>query len=158
MCDEQKLYSDDYITIGQLNKLKGVNMKTLQQISEEYPTLNTNGFGYYCSYSNKYISSDDITKYPKEFKAIRHFLNNNVAHIKTVSTNGGSSYGLKHIVEGNIHHYISNGMFIAASLACGYKMKYKDSYGPNAFFAMSQKDWNRLQETKGKSGPRLDKH
>ena len=64
----------------------------------------------------------------------------------------------RHIVEGNIHHYISNGMFIAASLACGYKMKYKDSYGPNAFFAMSQKDWNRLQETKGKSGPRLDKH
>ena len=27
MCDEQKLYSDDYITIGQLNKLKKGNMK-----------------------------------------------------------------------------------------------------------------------------------
>ena len=27
MCDEQKLYSDDYITIGQLNKLKGKKMK-----------------------------------------------------------------------------------------------------------------------------------
>ena len=25
MCDEQKLYSDDYITIGQLNKIKGVS-------------------------------------------------------------------------------------------------------------------------------------
>ena len=34
MCDEQKLYSDDYITIGQLNKLKGGNMSKNDPIQE----------------------------------------------------------------------------------------------------------------------------
>ena len=47
-------------------------MKTLEQIKKEYPTLSTNGFGYYSYREGErvYISSGDITKRPKEFKAI----------------------------------------------------------------------------------------
>jgi len=56
-----------------------------------------------------------------------------------------------------IHHYISNGMFIAAALGCGYKMKYESHYGPNAFFAMSKKDWKKFWNIRGEGGPRLDR-
>ena len=128
-------------------------MKTLEQIREEYPTLSTNGFGYY-DYKGEYVATGDITKRPKEFKAICDFLKENVTHVKTPT--GPSSYGWKHIVEGNINHYIANGMLIAAALACGYKMKYKKDYGPNAFFGMSVKDARRLQETRSGGGPPLD--
>ena len=128
-------------------------MKTLEQIKKEYPTLSTNGLGYY-SYRGEYISSGDITKRPKEFEAICDFLNENVTPIKTPT--GPGSYGWKHIVEGNINHYIANGMFIAAALACGYKMKYNKNFGPNAIFGMSRKDAQRLQKTRSGGGPPLD--
>jgi hypothetical protein len=130
-------------------------MKTLKEINIEYPTLNTNGWGYVCEYTNKYITSDDITKRPKEFNAICNFLDKNIKHIKSINYNS-TSYGYKHILEDNINHYVTNGLFIAAALACGYKMKYKLDYGPNAFFAMSQKDWSKLHKTRGDSGPPLD--
>jgi|TARA_E500000331_G_scaffold300872_1_gene302008 hypothetical protein len=134
-------------------------MKTLEQIKKEYPTLSTNGFGYYSYREGErvYISSGDITKRPKEFKAICDFLKENITHIKTITEEHNSnSYGWKHIVESNINHYISNGMLIAAALACGYKMKYKKEYGPNALFGMSEKDYNRFSKTISGGGPPLD--
>ena len=133
---------------------KGDNMKTLEQVKKEHPTLTTNGWIYYSKIDNKKIGTGDISKRPKEFEAICNFLNENIKHTKTFSKNGSSSYGLKHVVEDIIHHYVSNGMFIAAALSCGYKMKYYD--GPNCYFAMSEKDWNKFYETRGQSGPRLD--
>tara|TARA_R110002167_G_scaffold145982_1_gene337175 strand:+ start:111 stop:521 length:411 start_codon:yes stop_codon:yes gene_type:complete len=132
-------------------------MKTLEEIKKEYPTLTSNGWTYFSRTDNKKIASGDISKHPEEFKAICDFLNENIGHTKTVNTEGSSSYGLKHVVEDMIHHYISNGMFIAAALGCGYKMKYKSHYGPNAFFAMSQKDWKKFWNIRGQGGPRLDR-
>ena len=35
-------------------------MKTLKEINIEYPTLNTNGWGYVCEYTNKYITSKNV--------------------------------------------------------------------------------------------------
>jgi len=134
-------------------------MKTLKQIKKEYPTLTSNGWAYWAfdRIDDGEIASGDISKHPEEFKAICDFLNKNIGHTKTVNTKGNSSYGLKHIVEDMIHHYISNGMFMAAALACGYKMKYKSDDGPNAYFAMSQKDWKKFWNIRGQSGPRLDR-
>ncbi len=129
-------------------------MKTLEEIKKEHPTLTANGWTYYSR--GEKVSSGDILNRPKEFKAICDFLNENIGHRKTINYNG-SSYGLKHTVERAIGHYISNGMFIAASLACNYKMKHYS--GPNAFFAMSQKDLNRYQypnKPLTDGGPNLD--
>ena len=53
-----------------------------------------------------------------------------------------SSYGIKHIIEGELHTYISNGCFIAAviSLCIPYE-KIPDS--PNIFVAISYKELKR---------------
>ena len=88
-------------------------MKTLGEIKKEYPDLTTNGWIYY-KRNNEEISGGDITARPKEFEAICDFLNENINHIKTINTHAGSYY-YKHVVEDAINHYISNGMFIAAT-------------------------------------------
>ena len=132
-------------------------MKQLrEQIKKEYPDLTCNGWTYYSRIDRKEIGSGNILNRPKEFKAICDWLNTYIGRRKTINTDS-SSYGLKHTVERAIGHYVCNGMFIAAALACGYKMKYWD--GPNCYFAMSQKDLNKFQYpnpplTSG--GPALD--
>lgn len=45
-----------------------------------------------------------------------------------------SSYGMKHIAEKEIG-YITNGVFIAAMIACGYSVK---RIGPNACFDVAE--------------------
>ena len=133
------------------------SMKTLQEIKKEYPQLTTNGWTYYSRIDRKEIGSGDILNRPKEFQAICDFLTDNIGHRKTMNYNG-SSYGLKHTIERAIGHYIANGMFIAAALACDYKMKRY--HGPNAFFAMSQKDLNKYQypnKPLTSGGPALDR-
>ena len=48
-----------------------------------------------------------------------------------------SSYGLKHIAENDIG-YITNGVFIAAAIHCGFE--FKTEFGsPNVCFNMSEK-------------------
>jgi len=132
-------------------------MKTLEEIKKEYPTLTSNGWTYFSKIDNREISSGDISKHPEEFKAICDFLNENIGHIKTIYI-GRTSYSYKHTVENYIHHYISNGMFIAAALACGYKMERCGINSPNSFFAMSKKDWNTFKYhwKYSFSGPELD--
>ena len=131
-------------------------MKTLLEIKKEYPTLTQNGWEYTSKRTGEKIGEGDIAKRPKEFKAICDFLNANIAHTKTFPKNI-SSYGYKHIVEDNIHHYVCNGMFIAAALACGYKMKYHSYMGPNCEFAMSWRSWKPFTKTRDGSGPCLDR-
>ena len=129
-------------------------MQTLKEIKKEHPNLTCNGWTYY--YRGEKIASGDILNRPKEFKAICEWLNTYIGHRKTVNTNS-NSYGLKHMVERAIGHYVCNGMFIAAALACGYKMKYWN--GPNCCFAMSQKDLSKFQypnEPLTRGGPPLD--
>jgi len=129
-------------------------MKTLEEIKKEHPTLTQNGWTYYSR--GEKVGSGDILNRPKEFQAVCDFLNENIGQRKTVNF-AGSSYGLKHTVERAIGHYVANGMFIASALACGFKMKRWD--GPNAFFAMSQKDLNKYQypnKPLTQGGPTLD--
>tara|TARA_R100001443_G_scaffold74005_1_gene81845 strand:+ start:363 stop:743 length:381 start_codon:yes stop_codon:yes gene_type:complete len=123
-------------------------MKTLEEIKKEYPNLRTNGFKY-----NDY-DGGDLLKRPKEFEAVCKWLNDNIGKRKTID-DGISSYGLKHIVEDAIHHYVCNGILIASALACGYKMKHYR--GPNCFFNMSYKDLKNFDRNEGYSGPPLDR-
>ena len=128
-------------------------MKTLQEIKKEHPQLTANGWTYYSRIDRKEIGSGDILNYPKEFQAICDFLDKNIKPTQTINTDG-SSYHYKHVVESYIDRYISNGMFIAAALACGFKMKYWS--GPNCCFATSKKSWKPFEQKYSGSGPRLD--
>ena len=128
-------------------------MKTLQEIKKEHPQLTANGWTYYSRIDRKEIGSGDILNHPKEFQAVCDFLDKNIKPTQTINTDG-SSYHYKHVVESYIDHYISNGLFIAAALACGFKMKYWS--GPNCCFATSKKSWKPFEQKYSGSGPRLD--
>jgi hypothetical protein len=65
----------------------------------------------------------------------------NIAPIRTPNT---GSYGLKHVAEDLLGEYISNGELITAALMAGYPMRH--DRGPNADFAMSSRDVNRLRK------------
>jgi hypothetical protein len=132
----------------------GVKILTIEQLHKLYPKLTPGGFNYKSNGKWVYDLDDDrIIKRPIEYKTVAEFLTNNIAKIKTINKSG-STYHFKHVVEDNIHHYVANGILIAAALACDYKMKYYS--GPNALFAWSEKDWNRFQNVRGNSGPPLD--
>ena len=62
---------------------------------------------------------------------------------KSISTYG-SSYGLKHAVEDEIGHTY-NGVFIAAALAEGFRMKPVGD-GPNARFDVARSAWRPAEE------------
>ena len=134
----------------------GVKILTVEQLHKLYPKLTPAGFNYKSRTDGKWVYDLDderIVNRPIEYKTIAEFLTNNISKIKTIDTSG-SSYGYKHVVEDSIHHYVANGMLIAAALACDYKMKYYN--GPNAFFAWSKKDWRKFENNRGNSGPPLD--
>ena len=134
----------------------GVKILTVEQLHKLYPKLTPAGFNYKSRTDGKWVYDLDderIVNRPIEYKTIAEFLTNNISKIKTIDTSG-SSYGYKHVVEDSIHHYVANGMLIAAALACDYKMKYYNV--PNAFFAWSKKDWRKFENNRGDSGPPLD--
>jgi hypothetical protein len=54
---------------------------------------------------------------------------------KNLNRRAGTSYGLKHEAEKEVG-YMHNGMFIAAAIACGFKVE-RDDNGPNAFMNIS---------------------
>jgi hypothetical protein len=122
---------------------------TLNEVIIKYPNLNANGF--------KYVGGpqeDDLHKYPLSFDAIYKWLDN-IKKIKKLNEKIGS-YGLKHVCEHSIKHYISNGVFIAAAIAKGFDFK-RYSNGPNCIFNMSNKSISLYVDHKGGSGPCLDK-
>jgi hypothetical protein len=124
---------------------------TLEQVNKMYPELTPNGFDN--------DIKNNLFQYKKSFDAICDWLENNISKTKNINTKTGS-YGLKHTCEYAIHHYIPNGIFIAAAIACGYKHKINCGFGSiNACFNMSMKDINKFRypEYKGYGGPCLDK-
>lgn len=54
---------------------------------------------------------------------------------KNVNLRAGTSYGLKHEAEKGVG-YVQNGMFIAAAIACGFKVK-REGFTPNASMNIS---------------------
>jgi hypothetical protein len=61
---------------------------------------------------------------------------------KTINPNH-SSYGLKHLAEKSVG-YITNGLFIAAAIHCGFKFKIRPG-SPNAAFNMSEKSLRKKE-------------
>jgi|TARA_R100001480_G_scaffold152804_1_gene155264 hypothetical protein len=162
----KKLQEDIYGRTGKASHVSlesGKKILTIEQLHKIWPELTPAGFNYKdrsgkLVYSkNKKVFGDTITDRPREYYAVANFLDKNISKRKTIYK-GCSSYHYKHIVENSIHHYVANGMLIAAAIACGYKMHYNNFCGPNAFFAWSIKDWDPFEyhNNRGHSGPPLD--
>ncbi len=56
-----------------------------------------------------------------------------------------SSYFIKHITERRIGGHLSNGVFIAAAIHCGFSFKPSGHY-PNLFFNMNKNDLQKKYE------------
>lgn len=63
-----------------------------------------------------------------------------------------TSYGMKHIAEREIG-YVTNGTFIAAMLACGYRMERKPHYNPH--FAIAELSARAAERAPRPLGSRL---
>jgi hypothetical protein len=57
----------------------------------------------------------------------------------------GTSYGLKHVAEEEIC-YMPNGIFIAAAIAEGFRVKRVSYASPNAQFNISATAWQRKND------------
>ena len=81
-----------------------------------------------CSYMSPICESEDGTKYDTHYKGKTRWIN---------------SYALKHVVEHDMHSYISNGAIIAAALLLD--VSWKDKYGPNIMLRVKvQKNANTV--------------
>ncbi|MCX4390012.1 hypothetical protein OG777_24210 [Micromonospora peucetia] len=118
------------------------------EVIDQYPALNGNGFGY----DYGYLHRDERRRRLEEHR--QHLISREeiveqvhdwlVANIAPIKTPNMGSYGLKHLAEDLLGYYITNGELITAALMAGYPMRRED--GPNALFAMSSRDVDRLHK------------
>lgn len=77
-----------------------------------------------------------------DFLIASNWIMHNLIPIKSMSKSN-NSYGLKHLMERDIGRYVTNGMFICAMLACGYRGKMND--GKNLNFNVRDASVNRIK-------------
>jgi len=109
------------------------NLYKLKNILKRYKDLGRPGFN-----TEDYPLDSCFVTESYEFAVCNRWLSTK-QKIKTIN-NKISSYGLKQKVEKRYGEYVSNGVFIAAALYNGFKIKKS---GPNAFFNISHKNMNR---------------
>jgi len=117
-------------------------MKTrtkIQRAIKELPMLTDFGLGVPGSIKNRKKSfkqeQQRLLSSHERFEATCEWLQ---GVDKTLAINTKyTSYFLKHIVEQRIGGHVSNGVFIAAAIHCGFDYKHSKSY-PNLFFNMSE--------------------
>jgi hypothetical protein len=114
----------------------------MRGIMGDWPLLCTNGLSSYPGRTREERSerlresrADRLSdRYLDEFERSRRWLR--LIPKRQTINRAGSSYGLKHQAEDYIG-YVSNGMFIAAAIAEGFRVKRCDSGSPNAYFNIS---------------------
>jgi hypothetical protein len=121
---------------------------TFDKILDEHPRLTSFGMGIYRRHT------DTAQQRADEFDKERTHLRNSLpivitvalwltANIGMIKTPTRGSYGLKHLAESSIGHYVTNGQLIAAALIAGYPMR--EAGGPNPLFGMRKRDLDRAE-------------
>jgi hypothetical protein len=99
---------------------------------EWLPNLSDRGFGFWDTFE---ADRKQLAQRGAEFDAVRAWIWRHLNAIRTMNRRH-SSYGLKHIAERELGHYISNGLFIAAMAGAGFRVQ---PVGHNAHFNVSEK-------------------
>ncbi len=105
-------------------------MKTFDEVMKENPVLNLTGMGR-SSLAPRYRSKQDLNQNRQslwEEEAIANAACQWVqSHLQPKKTNNAryTSYSLKHLAESDIG-YLPNGVFIAAMLMAGFKIRDND--------------------------------
>ena len=120
----------------------------IEKVMAEYPDLSSSGFGQPGEKEfEKWREAMVDPEHVRHFELSAEWLRDK-GRLRYVSTKNGSSYGLKHRASRDLakkrdksaegHTYISNGMFIAAAVALGFKVKQCSRGNPNAFFNLAR--------------------
>lgn len=122
-------------------------LQELTKIMEEHPLLHDGGYGCArgtCDDLNSPSprSRQALLDSVEEFAAAKLWCVANLRPSKTLNRNH-TSYGMKHIAEEEIG-YITNGVFIAAMLAAGFRMESQPGY--NVRFYVTAGSVNRAWE------------
>lgn len=122
------------------NKYDGVE-EAINRVVAQFPDLTDFGFGVWNEH--RLSREERIAKFAEDRarmfhpRSLEQFVRacawlQPLERTQHVNPRAGSSYGMKHVAEHDIG-YITNGMFIAAAVACGLQIKrIEDS--PNAWF------------------------
>ena len=120
----------------------------MQAALASYPDLQDFGFGAYDSRkkTNQQIAMEIETgrKAMFEERSLEQFETmcgwlRQFTKIKTMNRTG-TSYGLKHVAARSVG-YCTNGVFIAAAIAEGFRVQPTDQGSPNALINISTKAW-----------------
>ena len=82
----------------------------------------------------------------EEFNRACNWLNRQ-SQTKNINPRAGTSYGLKHAAEHEVG-YIANGMFVAAAITCGFRIK-RNADSPNAYLNISTTANNTMRRGDG---------
>ena len=111
-------------------------------IMAKEPTLNDFGFGLYVGDHRKPLKEQAasldhnrraLLASVDRVQATCQWIEDHLRTRKTINPRY-SSYGLKHLAEKDVG-YITNGVFIAAMIACGFRYRVD---GPNALFNVAK--------------------
>ena len=116
-------------------------MNPIEEVAEQIPDLTEYGFGVYGGEKLRSGEAfqrdrDALLGSVERFEAACGWIRENLQQRKSFNY-GRTSYGLKHIAEREIG-YITNGVFIAAMVHCGYSWQ-RVGMGPNARFNVSER-------------------
>lgn len=105
----------------------------LSVILEQHPDLHDGGYGTARPASFGTATPESraaLLARERAFVVCKWWIGDNLTPIK-VTNRHHSSYGLKHLFESATGLYVTNGLFIAAMLACGYRMEKYPGYNPS---------------------------
>jgi hypothetical protein len=128
-------------------------MKTLAEIMRQYPDVTYFGIGLYDESSLSpsaralaYLEKrHKLARAEASFALITPVLA--IVRKRQAINTSVSSYGLKHGLEHFLEDYVSNGVCIAAALACGFHMRRCSPTSPNVYFNIVTKDLVGLRGT-----------
>jgi hypothetical protein len=117
----------------------GINPAAVRQIMHDWPELTEFGFGP-CRRADferdraAMLTPANLDEFDRARRWLQCF-----PKVKAFNQTG-TSYGLKHLAE-PIIGYTTNGMFIAAAVAEGFKVKPAGASSPNALMNISRLAW-----------------
>lgn len=121
-------------------------IETIENAIAKFPDLTDFGFGVYADRKlspaerqRTYAADRAMLFHPRSLDGFAKACAWLAAQPRTVNVNraAGSSYGLKHVAEHEIG-YVTNGIFIAAAIASGFKVCPIPG-SPNAWFNISKR-------------------
>lgn len=128
---------------GEIDNPFGIHPEAKMVYDVLYPNKELCEFGMESGSEDDELRIVPFLGHTDEFLITSNWILSNLEFMKSLNK-GTSSYGLKHMMERDIGLYVTNGMFICAMLACGYRGR--GNSGPNLYFNVRGASVNRIEK------------